>query len=75
MNAQLCLILCHPLDVACQTPLSMDFSGKNTGMVSNSLLQGMFQRSKIKPFLVQYLPFQALAGCVFSLQEHKLGGR
>ena len=31
----------HGLYVACQAPLSMDSQGKNTGVCSHSLLQGI----------------------------------
>ena len=39
----------HGLYVACQPPLSMDSLGKNTGVGSHSLLQGIFltQGSKL----------------------------
>ena len=30
------------MDLACQAPLSMEFSGKNTGVGSRFLLQGIF---------------------------------
>ena len=33
-----------PWTAACQAPLSMGFSGKNTGVSSHFLLQGMFPR-------------------------------
>ena len=32
-----------PWTVACQAPLSMEFPGKNTGVGSHSLLQGIFR--------------------------------
>ena len=40
--AQSCLILCKPWTVASRASLSLDFTGKNTGVGSHSLLQGMF---------------------------------
>ena len=40
--AQPCPTLCNPMDyIALQAPLSMEFSGKNTGPGSHSLLQGI----------------------------------
>ena len=50
--AQLCLTLCNPVDcVACQSPLSMEFSSKNTGMGSYSFLQGIFPTQGLNPGL------------------------
>ena len=40
--AQSCPILRDPQTVACQTPLSLDSPGQNTGVGSCSLLQGLF---------------------------------
>ena len=40
--AQSCLTLVNPWTVACQAPLSWDFSGKNIGMGCHFLLQGIF---------------------------------
>ena len=35
--------LCDPMDcIACQAPVFMEFSSKNTGVGSRSLLQGIF---------------------------------
>ena len=40
---QSCLTLCDPVDSrACQAPLSIGFSVKNTGMGCHALLQGIF---------------------------------
>ena len=39
---QLCLIFAIPWIVACQTPLSINSPGKNTGVGCYSLLQGIF---------------------------------
>ena len=33
---------CDPMNYSCQTPLSMDFPGKNTGVDCPFLLQGIF---------------------------------
>ena len=33
---------CNPMTLACQAPLSMGFSGKNTGMACHFFLQGIF---------------------------------
>ena len=38
----------HGLYVACQAPLSMDSLGKNTGVCSRSLLQGIFLTQGLK---------------------------
>ena len=35
--------------IACQVPLSMEFSRKNTGVGCQALLQGIFPTPKIKP--------------------------
>ena len=40
--ARSCLTLVNPWTVACQAPLSWDFSGKNIGMGCHFLLQGIF---------------------------------
>ena len=40
--AQSCVILCDPTDLAHQAPLSMESSGKNTGVGCHSFLQGIF---------------------------------
>ena len=58
---QLCLTLCSP--IACQSPLSMDSLGKNTGVSSHSLLQGIFPTPEIKPASVMS---PALAGRFFT---------
>ena len=42
--AQVCLTLCNP-------PLSMELSGKNTGVGSRSLLQGIFLNQGSNPGL------------------------
>ena len=39
---QSCLTLCDPMDLACQAPLSKEFSRQNTSVGSSSLLQGKF---------------------------------
>ena len=57
----LCLTLCSP--IACQSPLSMDSLGKNTGVGSLSLLQGIFPTPEIKPASVMS---PALAGRFFT---------
>ena len=40
--AQLFSTLCNPWAVACQTPLSMEYFSKNTGVGSHSLPQRIF---------------------------------
>ena len=39
---QLCLILCYPMDCTHQAPLPWNSPGKDTGVGSHSLLQGIF---------------------------------
>ena len=48
--AKSCLTLVTPSTVACQAPLSMA-PGKNTGVDSLSLLQGIFPTQKSNPGL------------------------
>ena len=43
-----------PLTIAHQVPLSMDFSGKNTGVGSHSLLQQIFPNQGLDPILLYY---------------------
>ena len=40
-----CPTLCKPMD--CQAPLSLGFSGKNTGLGSHSLFQGIFPTQRL----------------------------
>ena len=47
--AQLYLTLYHPMAVTHQAPLPWNFLGKNTGVGSHSLLQGIFPDPEIKP--------------------------
>ena len=47
--AQLCLTLFDPGTVACQAPLSMGFSGQDTGVDCHSLLQGNLSNPGVKP--------------------------
>ena len=49
---QSCPTLCNPWIVACQAPLSMEFSSKNTGQGCHSLLQGVFLTQGSKPSLL-----------------------
>ena len=42
LAAQSCPTLFNSMDVACQAPLSRNSPGKNTGVGSHSLLQGIF---------------------------------
>ena len=39
---QSCPTLCAPIDCSCQAPLSMEFSGQNTGVGCHFLLQSIF---------------------------------
>ena len=50
--AQSCLTLATPRTVACQAPLSMDSPGKNAGVGSHSLLQGIFPTQGLKADLL-----------------------
>ena len=52
-----------PWTVAHQTPLSMDFPGKNTGVGCHAFLQGNLPNSGIKP---RSLESPALTGGFFS---------
>ena len=46
--AQLCQILCNPVDCSQQAPLSMGFPRQNTGIGFHFLLQGIFQTQGLK---------------------------
>ena len=54
-SAQLCLILSDPWTAALQAPLSMEFSGENTGVGSHFLLQGIFLNQGWTPHLLHLL--------------------
>ena len=43
----------------CQSPLSMGFSGKNTGMGCHALLQGIFLTQGLNPHLLHLLQWRA----------------
>ena len=43
-----------PRTVACQVPLSMGFSGKNTGVGCHFLLQGIFPTQALNPHLLHW---------------------
>ena len=47
-----CLTPCAPWTIACQVPLSMEFSRQNTGVGSRSLLQGIFPTQRSNTCLV-----------------------
>ena len=50
---QLPLILCNPMDcIACQAPLSVEFSRQNTGVGCHSLPQGIFPTQPSNPGLL-----------------------
>ena len=49
---QLCPTLATPGTVACQIPLPMGFSGKNAGVGSHLLLEGIFQTQESNPGLL-----------------------
>ena len=50
-------LLATPWSVACQAPLSMEFSGKNTGVGCHSLLQGIFLTQRSNPRLLPCMQF------------------
>ena len=50
--AKSCPTLATPWTVACQAPLSMGFSGKNTGVDCHFLLQGIFPTQESNPGLL-----------------------
>ena len=43
------------LTIACQAPLSMGFSGKNTGVACHFLLQGIFPTQELNKYLMCFL--------------------
>ena len=52
---KLCLTLVTPWTVACQASMSRDSPGKNTGVGSCSLLQGIFPTQGLNPGLLWIL--------------------
>ena len=46
------LTLCNP--IACQTPVSLGFSGKNTGVGCRALLQGLFPTQELNLCLLHW---------------------
>ena len=50
--AQLCLTFCNAWTLTHQAPLSMEFSSKNTGVSSHSLLQGILPTQGSNPCLL-----------------------
>ena len=57
--AQSCPTLCNSMDYSHQAPLSMGFSGKNTGVSCHALLQGIFLNQGSIPCLLCILHWQA----------------
>ena len=55
---QLCPALFHPMTVACQAPLTMDFLGKNTGVGCHALFKGIFPTQGWNPCLLHFLQCQ-----------------
>ena len=47
-----CLTLAALWTVTCQTPRSMEFSGRNTGVGCHSLLQGIFSTQELNPSIL-----------------------
>ena len=56
---QSCPTLCDPRTIACQAPLFMDSSGKNTGLGCHTLLQGIFLTQESNTNLLLLLHWQA----------------
>ena len=59
MSTQLCPTLCDLWAVACQAALSMEFSGKNTGVSCHFLLQRIFSTLGPNLHLLGLLQWQA----------------
>ena len=55
-----CPTLVTPWTVACWAPVSMEFSGKNTGVDCHFLLQGIFPTQESNPGLLhcRQIPYQ-----------------
>ena len=53
-SLQSCPTLCDPVDCSHQTPLSMEFPGKNTGVGCHFLLQGIFLTQRSNPGLLHW---------------------
>ena len=60
VKVEVCSVISHvqifvtPWTVACQTPLSTNFPGKNTGLVCHFLLQGIFLTQELNPHLLDW---------------------
>ena len=55
---QSCLICCDHMDSSPPCPLSVNFTGKNTGVGSHVLLQGIFLAQRLNPCLLYLLQWQ-----------------
>ena len=53
-----CFWPCDPIDCGPPVPLSMEFSGKNTGVGYHFLLQGIFPTQGLNPRLLHFLHWQ-----------------
>ena len=55
LSHQSCPTLCDPMDyIACQAPLSMEFSSKNTGVGHHLLLLGISLTQESNPRLLHW---------------------
>ena len=70
MFTQLCLVLCDQ-NVAHQSPMSMGFPGKNTGVGSHFLLQGIFLTQGLNLHFLFLLNWQADSLSLSQLGSYK----
>ena len=56
--AQSCSICCDHMDCSPPCPLSVNFIGRNTGVGSHVLLQGIFLAQRLNPCLLCLLHWQ-----------------
>ena len=66
--ASVCPTLCDPISVVYQAPLSMGFSGNNTGVGCHFPFQGIFLTQGLNPRLLRLLYLLES-----SLPQHQLG--
>ena len=64
-----------PWIVAPQTPLSLDFPGRNTGVGSHLLLSGIFPIQGSKPCLLYWQVYYHCITRVVTVKCHRLGGQ
>ena len=63
-----------PWILAPQTPLSLDFPGRNTGVGSHLLLSGIFPTQGSKPCLLYWQVYYHRITRAVTIKSHKLGG-